>query len=757
MWHSFGTWSLASALAALALSRSAGAEEVGLSLHGVEEAGRNYIGQSGFSPHLVSLFVTGRNPHAAADSPQDHVRWVNDPLHSYVADGTGGLVIWAHPSPNDAERILALDGLAGIEISHAGGSVFRDGLWDRLLTACAEADREFLWGYAADDTHSLTKIGLSWLAMRLARVDESSVKAALRAGAFYTSNGPAITDIAVEGTTIRLRTPTPAEVRWLKSGQFGAGPAEPGPGTGENHCLKVERGVTESHYALNGADGTTDPRAGRFVRALVLASEGKMAHTVPFRILPGGALANPYPATGEWVRSMTHNHADVPPSADPAVFEPYFRAYREKGIPAAFETGYCYWEMAFADTYPKGRLPRVTWVEPDRAPEDASAAFLVHGENLGAGARVQLGVNPASRVEWVDSQTLRVTPPTLPPGRYDVVVDTAEGFRANLAGGYAVQAANAHNAGWQSFTPFNGGPPTLHTYHVSPAPGGVWVGTPSGACRWDGQQWSVVPAGPNSLPVGGVLDIATGPDGSTWFATMRGMARLDPAGRWGSWRVPVAPGERFDSADRYGKIGFTPDGSVWVANRWNAGLVRFRAGVWERYTDKSGLPSNAVRTLAADQQGRLWLGAGNGLFRWEDGKVAERVVPPDLPGDTVTALACAADGSRWIAAGGEDPRRGGVVKLGPAPARVYTPADSGLPSARVWDILVDRQGYVWFATTDGVARLSPAGDWKTLTPLNSGLANPVVYSLAEAADGALWFATAGGVSRWTPEAGTAAP
>src|SRR5512142_540914 len=79
---------------------------------GCEEGGSVTEDQPGWDPHLVSLFVTGPDPQAPIRTPEEHIRWVNDPLHSYVNDGVGGLVVWAHPGPEDAAALVALAGLA---------------------------------------------------------------------------------------------------------------------------------------------------------------------------------------------------------------------------------------------------------------------------------------------------------------------------------------------------------------------------------------------------------------------------------------------------------------------------------------------------------------------------------------------------------------------------------------------------------------------------------------------------------------------
>ena len=88
-------------------------QSLSLPSRGVEEGGRTYIGEalSVVSGEVVALFVTGKDPVVGNGTMQDLVDWINDPLHSYVADGTGALAVYPHPS--SAQRVLALNGLTG--------------------------------------------------------------------------------------------------------------------------------------------------------------------------------------------------------------------------------------------------------------------------------------------------------------------------------------------------------------------------------------------------------------------------------------------------------------------------------------------------------------------------------------------------------------------------------------------------------------------------------------------------------------------
>lgn len=98
-------------------------------------------------------------------------------------------------------------------------------------------------------------------------------------------------------------------------------------------------------------------------------------------------------------------------------------------------------------------------------------------------------------------------------------------------------------------------------------------------------------------------------------------------------------------------------------------------------------------------------------------------------------------------------------------ARVTTV--DGLPSNVVHQIVEDRQGYLWFATADGLARYDGGGFrvWR----VEHGLADNEVRSMALDARDQLWLGTANGYlqrlsadrqrfERWAgPPAPTAAP
>jgi len=751
-----GAWTLRLACRILAcrllivggqLTPAAGPEYKGLICRGVEESGRVFIGQPGFLPHLISLFTTGPDPLSASRTLPDHVAWVNNPLHSYVADGTGGLCVWAHPGPRDAPHMLNLPGLAGMELQHGGAPVRRDALWDQVLLGCVAAGRPFLWGYAADDTHSRTRIGLSWYAARVARLDESALKTALRAGALYVSNGPAIADVAVSNRTITLKLEQECEVLWLRAGQhLGAEPAAGIAVTkdlGENRCLKRDQSVRTA--SLDVTELGLAPDELKFVRAIVRTDPTHIAQTQPWRVTKDG-LDNPYPPAGIWVRGQTHNHTDTAPEA-PTKLTEFRLAYQAKGMLGSFSTDYSYWESPY-QWLPDDGTPQVQSVTPDRCRAGERVEALVKGVNLSPEAVVQVGMR-AVRVLNHAAEGLRIEiPGDLAPGRHDLCVTNPNRFRGTLAQGFIVRNADADTRGWRWFTVADGLPYPRATC-VTCVGDDVWVGTISGAARWHAGAWEHH----KRLPARSAYAMAPDAAGGLWISCAGGMAFCGPDGKWSS--QAVGDSEKLGNkhgAERWGRMALDAAGSLWVVNRWNRGLAVRRNGEWRRLTTKDGAPGNSPCAVTCDAAGAVWVAFNSGIHKLSGEKWTRLDLPDALDGCQFTsALASAPDGAVWAAVTSSyRPEVGGVVRFRGEEIAVYTPANSPLPSTRIRDILVSRTGQVWFVSDVGAARLGTAGEWNVVTALNSGLGCDIILGLAEDRQGRIWFATARGVACFAP-------
>ena len=141
-----------------------------------------------------------------------------------------------------------------------------------------------------------------------------------------------------------------------------------------------------------------------------------------------------------------------------------------------------------------------------------------------------------------------------------------------------------------------------------------------------------------------------------------------------------------------------------------------------------------VVAITQTQDGYLWLGTPEGLFRF-DGVSFYRWQPKPgekMPGTSVTVLCAGGDGSLWV---GFDE---GVSCLHAGVLTNYLSTD-GLPPGEVTSILQDRHGTVWVATTKGLGKFA-GGRWSSLGPEN-GLPEGHVSVECEDRQGTLWLAT----------------
>jgi signal transduction histidine kinase/CheY-like chemotaxis protein/ligand-binding sensor domain-containing protein/HPt (histidine-containing phosphotransfer) domain-containing protein len=329
--------------------------------------------------------------------------------------------------------------------------------------------------------------------------------------------------------------------------------------------------------------------------------------------------------------------------------------------------------------------------------------------------------------------------------------------------------------------------------------GFLWTGTQDGAAVYNGRFWKTVDM-PNREESNSIHDILAGADGSMWFATGIGLARLHD-GQWTLFHQGAGlPSNRIFS------LAEERDGArtvIWVGT--DKGLAQWNGKGWAALSSRTaGLPNERIRSLLAlqtDQGPVLWVGTGRGLARRMGGRWTAFPAGPagsGPPEAEVTDLLATRDGNRsvlWVATDG-----GGLVRydgerwrpeeglpsdhvlslslldsgagdeLWAGTSRglahrtggtwvVYNTENAGLPSDQIVRLFASRSGgrpLLWIGmSTGGMAVLNPIG-WRSLDYRNSGLPQTWIYGLAESGPPdrpVYWFSAYGrGLARW--EAGT---
>lgn len=149
-----------------------------------------------------------------------------------------------------------------------------------------------------------------------------------------------------------------------------------------------------------------------------------------------------------------------------------------------------------------------------------------------------------------------------------------------------------------------------------------------------------------------------------------------------------------------------------------------------RWTAGNEGPS-AVGALAQTADGYLWLGTHNSLYRF-DGFEFEKFEPADgEPLGVVSALLSTAKGL-WVGF------RAGGVRLINREGEMQ-PVDPGLPDGVVYSLAEDRQGHLWAAANEGLARHDGAA-WSLIGD-EAGFSGRHARAVHVDADGYLWAAS----------------
>jgi ligand-binding sensor domain-containing protein/signal transduction histidine kinase len=143
------------------------------------------------------------------------------------------------------------------------------------------------------------------------------------------------------------------------------------------------------------------------------------------------------------------------------------------------------------------------------------------------------------------------------------------------------------------------------------------------------------------------------------------------------------------------------DGGLWVGSE--AGLLRYRDGKTNWYTEADGRPLRNVRTIAESPAGTVWCGmAGGGLARLEQDQITTFHRQDGLPSDYIDCLHFDDHGALWIGTFG-----GGLCRLKDGKFSVIDSVQ-GLPNSIIGHIEDDDRGFYWMSSHGGILRASKA-------------------------------------------------
>jgi ligand-binding sensor domain-containing protein/signal transduction histidine kinase len=154
-------------------------------------------------------------------------------------------------------------------------------------------------------------------------------------------------------------------------------------------------------------------------------------------------------------------------------------------------------------------------------------------------------------------------------------------------------------------------------------------------------------------------------------------------------------------------------GQLWVGAQ--NGLARWNGQDWKIYTTPDGLSENIVRALAEDAEGNLWIGTeSRGLNFFKAGEfISFQATGNGLPGNDISCLYLDRDGVLWVGTSGH-----GLARFYKGKWTRYS-TDNGLASNSIDYIIEDDAGCLWIGSNAGLMRIQK----QSLNEFASGTAN----------------------------------
>jgi hypothetical protein len=209
--------------------------------------------------HLVAV---GLPLDFAPPSPDE-----TGPMLAARAKGAGAFIGIAHPAwyGLSLEDVLSIDAADAIEVYNATCATLNDRADSWYVSDQLSARGKRLLTYATDDAHFVHRpdVARAWVEVKAERLDPETLLAALKAGHFYSSQGPQLHDVAVHDGRLVVES---SPVRAVFLSGLGA------------------RAQSTLGSDLTHADFSVDRFAGSYARITIVDDQGRRAWTNPIWI-----------------------------------------------------------------------------------------------------------------------------------------------------------------------------------------------------------------------------------------------------------------------------------------------------------------------------------------------------------------------------------------------------------------------------------------------------------------------------------------
>jgi signal transduction histidine kinase/ligand-binding sensor domain-containing protein len=272
---------------------------------------------------------------------------------------------------------------------------------------------------------------------------------------------------------------------------------------------------------------------------------------------------------------------------------------------------------------------------------------------------------------------------------------------------------------------------------IQDSKGYMWFGTHAGLTRYDGNEYVNFTKAKDIPGIFG-RDITEDHAGAIWFAftgvNEGGLIRI-----WNGETTDFSLAREFLGAQVLSVVE-DADRSVWVGTDLGLKRIRFLDEFRKSWVIDS-FPDVYASALYKDSKGKLWIGS-HSIYTFSNGRFQSRlnVVGPVLRSPIRSyAMAETKAGELW--SGGY----GGAIRIAKDTTQFFSTTD-GLPERGVWSFCEDNDANFWVGTMHGLFRGIRSGlSYRFVKERSFG--DAVVYDIFLDGEGNVWFASAPGIRR----------
>jgi ligand-binding sensor domain-containing protein/signal transduction histidine kinase len=237
-----------------------------------------------------------------------------------------------------------------------------------------------------------------------------------------------------------------------------------------------------------------------------------------------------------------------------------------------------------------------------------------------------------------------------------------------------------------------------------------------------------------SLADNSIRTIRQTTDGALWIGTISGLRKLDHGINGDPFLTP-----KILSGANISVLLESRRGELWIG-AYGQGLMRFQSGRIIRFSAPSSLPHNNVLALFEDGEDNVWVGTQGGMLRLSP-SAAGTITTADGAPQSINTIYQDPLGALFVTALNGELFR--VERQTLAPVRL----PAGLRRMSVRNVFRDSHGALWLgADGQGIARIDAAGIVRYT--MKQGLVNDFIRAFCEDREGGVWIGTDSGLSRF---------